>query len=97
MYTDTFTIKPADKNDDPLRNPNHNCPARHQLDVNLVSWRLDVSEKELTYGDAENVMNVDAHNLPCYFADGFCKLTTKLFILFLVKRSLSSNLHIKYV
>ena len=43
----------------------------------VVSWRLDVSEIELTYDDTENVMIIDGHTLPCYFADGFCKPTTK--------------------
>ena len=65
---------------DPSRNPYHNCPAlsqHHQVEVNFVSWRLEVSETDLTYDDTENVMIIDGHNLPCYFADGFCKPTTK--------------------
>ena len=68
---------PADKDwiYDPSRNPYHSCPAHHQ--VNLVSWRLEVSEIELTYDDTENNMIIDGHNLPCYFAEGFCKPTTK--------------------
>ena len=70
---------PADKNwiYDPLRNPHHNCPSHHQFEVNLVSWRLAISEIELTYVDTQNVMIIDGHTLPCYFADGFCKPTTK--------------------
>ena len=42
MYTGTFTYMPADKNwiYHPLRNHHHNCPAHHQLEVKLVSWRL---------------------------------------------------------
>ena len=53
MYTRTFTFMPADKNRiyDPLRNPDHNCPADHQLEVNLV--RLEASELELTCDDTE--------------------------------------------
>ena len=79
MYTGTFTYMPADKNwiFDLLRNPHHNCPAHHQFEVNLVSWRLAISELELTYDDTQNVMKMDGHTLPCYFADGFCKPTTK--------------------
>ena len=41
MYSVTFTFIPADKNwiYDPTQNPYHNCPARHQFEVNLVCWR----------------------------------------------------------
>ena len=78
MYTGTFTFMPADKNwiYDPTQNPYHNCPAHHQFEVNLVSWRLEISEVELTYDDTSNDMIIDGHTLPCYFADGFCKPTT---------------------
>ena len=38
---------------------------------------LEVSEIELTYDGIENVMIIDGHTLPCYFADGFCKQITK--------------------
>ena len=70
---------PADKSwiYDPLRNPHHNCPAHHQFEVNLVSFRLAISEIELTYDDTQSVMIIDGHTLPCYFADGFCKPTTE--------------------
>ena len=70
---------PADKTwiHDPKNNPFHNRPAHNQFEVNLVSWRLSVSEVELTYDDTENLMVIDGHALPCYFADGFCKPTTK--------------------
>ena len=79
MYTGTFTNMPADKNwiYEQLRNPHHNCPADRQFEVNLVSWRLAKSEKELTYDDTQIVMIIDGHTLPCYFADGFSKPTTK--------------------
>ena len=79
MYTGTFTFMSADKNwiYDPTHNPYHNCPAHHQFEVNLVSWRLEISEVELTYDDTANVMIIDGHTLPCYFADGFCKPATK--------------------
>ena len=79
MYTGTFTFMLADKNRvyDPTRNPCHNCPALHQFEVNLVSWRQEISEVELTYDDTANVMFLDGHTLPCYFADGFCKPTTE--------------------
>ena len=73
MYTGTFTFMSANKTwlDDPLRNPLHNCPAYHQFEVNLVSWRLQISEIVLTCDDTEKVMIIDGHTLPCYFADGF--------------------------
>ena len=79
MYTGTFTFMPADKNwiYDPTRNPYHNFTAHHQFEVNLVSWRLKFSRVELTYDDTANVMIIDGHTLHCYFADSFCKLTTK--------------------
>ena len=70
---------PADKNwiYDPTRNPYHYCPADHQFEVNLVRWRLEISEVELTYVHTANIMIKDGHTLPCYFADGFCQSTTK--------------------
>ena len=51
MYTGTFTFMHADKGwiYDPTRNPYHNCPALLQFEVNLVNWRLGISEIELTY------------------------------------------------
>ena len=50
MCTGTFTFMPVNKIwlCDPLRNPLHNCPAHHQFEVNLVSWSLQISERELT-------------------------------------------------
>ena len=56
---------PADKTwiYDRKNNPFHNCPAHHQFEVNLLSWRLSVSEVELTYDDTENL--IDGHALPC--------------------------------
>ena len=79
MYTCTFTFMPADKNwiYDPTQNFYHNCSAYRQFEVNLVSWRLEISEVELTYDDTSNDMIIVGHTLPCYFADGFCKPTTK--------------------
>ena len=79
MYTGTFTFMPAGKKwiYDPIQNPHHNCPSHHQFEVNLVSWRLEISEVELTYDDPANVMIIEGHTLPCYFADGFCNPTTK--------------------
>ena len=47
-----------------------------QFEINIVSWRLEVSEIELTYDD-KDAMIIDGHTLPCCFADGFCKPTTK--------------------
>ena len=62
---------------DPTRNPYYNCPDHHQFAVNIVSWRLEISDIEPSYDDTENVMITDGHTLPCYFADDFCKPTNK--------------------
>ena len=80
MYTGTFTDMPVDKNwiYDPKNNPFHNCPAHNQFEVNLLIWRLSVSEVELTFDDTENLMVRDRQDLPYYFDDGFCKHTTKI-------------------
>ena len=79
MYTGTFTIMPADEFwiYDPTNNPFQNCPAHNQFEVNLLSWRVSVSEVELTYDDTENLMVINGRALPCYFADGFCKPTAE--------------------
>ena len=68
MYTGTFTYMPADKTCiyDPFRNPYYNCPAHRQIEVNLVSWRLAISGRELTYDDTQNVMIIYGHTLQCY-------------------------------
>ena len=73
MCTCTFTFMPADEYwfYDPSDNPYHNCNAHHQFEANLVSWHSEVSEIEVS------VMIIDGNNLPCYFADDFCKPTTK--------------------
>ena len=77
MYTGTFTFMPADKDwiYDPYKHPYHNCPPHHQCEVNLVNWRLEVSELDLD--NTENLMIIYEHTIPCNFADGFCKPTTK--------------------
>ena len=79
MYTGIFTFMYADKDSiyNPTKNLYHNCPAHHQYEVNLVSWRLEISEKELTCDDTKNVMIIDGHTIPCCFAVKFCKSTTK--------------------
>ena len=73
MYRGIFTFMYADKDliYDPTRNLYYNCPAHHQLEVNQVSWRLEISEIELLYDDTETVMIIYGHTLPCYFADSF--------------------------
>ena len=66
MYTGTFTFMHAVKNwiYDPTHNPYRNCQAHHQFEVNLVSWRLENSEVELTYDDTANFMILDGHTYP---------------------------------
>ena len=63
---------------DPKNNPFHNCLAHNQFEVNLISWRLSVSEVELNYDDTENLMLIDGHALPCYFADALVNPPLKL-------------------
>ena len=79
MYIGIFTLMPEDKEwiYDPTRIPYYNYLAHHQFEINLVSWRLESSEIELTYDEPENVMIIEGLNLPCYFANGFCKPITK--------------------
>ena len=79
MYTGTFTYMPEDKTliYEQKTNHFHNCPAHNQFEVNLLSWRFSVSKVEPTYDDTENLIVIDGHAVPCYFADGLCKPTTK--------------------
>ena len=81
MYTGTFFYKPADREriHDTSKKPSHICPDHHQIELNLISWRLSVSEVALSYGDTEKVMILEKHNLPWYFPDFLAKLTTKTF------------------
>ena len=73
MYNGTFPYIPANKCwiYDAKTNPLHDCTAHNQFEVNLLRWRLSVSEVELTYDDTENLMVKYGHALQCYFADGF--------------------------
>ena len=70
---------PTDRNCiyDPSHNPLHNCHAHYRFEVIRFSWKLEISEIELTKYDTQNVMNIDGHILPCYFLDAFCNPTTK--------------------
>ena len=43
----------------------------------LKSWKLKISEIEITYDDKENKMIYDGHTLPCLHTDGYCKLQQK--------------------
>ena len=68
IYTGTFTFMPADD--------------KHWIYDSIQNhWRLEISEVELTYDNTANTMIIDGHTLPCYFADGFCKPTTKPLLL----------------
>ena len=84
MYTGIFTFMPADKNwiYDPTQNPYHNCPAHHQFGVNLVSWRLEISEAELTYDDTANIMIIDGHTFPAILQMVFANLKQKILLPF---------------
>ena len=56
---------PADEDwiPDPTRNALHNCPA-HYRSAFLLSWRLTVSELELSHDDTANVKNIAVIFLP---------------------------------
>ena len=75
IYTGTFTYMPADKTwmYDPLRNPYNNSLQITYLKSTYLVGVLLYLEIELH----KNVMIIDGHTLPCYFADDFCKPTTK--------------------
>ena len=47
-----------------------------QHELLLKSWKLTISEIEITYDDKENKMIYDGHTLPCLHTDGYCKPTT---------------------
>ena len=85
MYTGLFTLMPGDKLwiYVPKNNPFQNCPAHNQ--VNLLSWRVSVSEVELTYDDTKNLMVMDGHAthfhvvLLTVFVNPLLKLLSQLF------------------
>ena len=41
------------------------------------SWKLRITNAEITYDDKNNQMIHDGYMLPCYHSDGFCKPTTR--------------------
>ena len=49
--------------------------ARKQHELLIQSWKLTISEIEITYDDKENKMIYDGHTLPCLHTDGYCKPT----------------------
>ena len=49
---------------DPLKYPHHNCSAHQQFEANLVTWRLAVSEVELTNDDTTDGKIIGGHRLP---------------------------------
>ena len=52
------------------------CKSKGQQQLLLKSWKLTISEIEITYDDKENKMIYDGHTLPCLHTDGYCKPTT---------------------
>ena len=46
--------------------------------MNLLSWRLSVSEVELTYDDTEILIVINSHALPCFLLTGFVNSVSKL-------------------
>ena len=84
MHTGTFTFMPADINwiYDFTQNLYHTCPAHHLFEVNLVSWRLEISEVELTYDDTSDDLIIEIHYpaiLQMVFANPQRKLLSLLF------------------
>ena len=49
----------------------------HLITRTRKSWKLRITNAELTYDDKNNQMIHDGYILPCYHSDGFCKPTTR--------------------
>ena len=45
--------------------------------ITRKSWKLRITNAEITYDDRNNQMIHDGYILPCYQSDGFCKPTTR--------------------
>ena len=45
--------------------------------ITRQSWKLRITNAEITYDDKNNQIIHDGYILPCYHSDGFCKPTTR--------------------
>ena len=57
-------------------NPYSRCRSDREHLITRNSWKLRITNAEITYDDRNNQMIHDGYILPCYHSDGFCKPTT---------------------
>ena len=65
---------------DRVVNFTQNTYSRCRSDEHLItrkSWKLRITNAEITYDDKNKQMIHDGYMLPCYQSDGFCKPTTR--------------------
>ena len=53
------------------------CRSDREHLITRQSWKLRITNAEITYDDKNNQMIHDGYILPCSHSDGFCKPTTK--------------------
>ena len=53
------------------------CRSNREHLITRKSWKLKITNAEITYDDENNQMIHDGYILPCYHSDGFCKPTTR--------------------
>ena len=60
-----------------MQNYYSRCTSDREHLVSRQSWKLRITNAEITYDDKNNQMIHDGYILPCYHSDGFCKPTTR--------------------
>ena len=53
------------------------CKSDREHLITRQSWKLRITNAEISYDNENNQMTHDEYTLPCYHSDGFCKPTTK--------------------
>ena len=53
------------------------CRSDREHLITRKSWKIRITNAEITYDDKNNQMIHDGYMLPCYHSDGFCKSTTR--------------------
>ena len=53
------------------------CRSYKEHLITRKSWKLRITNAEITYDDKNNQIIHDGYMLPCYHSDGFCKPTTR--------------------
>ena len=53
------------------------CRSDREHLITRKSWKLRITNAEITYDDRNNQMIHDGYILTCYHTDGFCKPTTR--------------------